>query len=1371
MVLVFLLSGSVSASCPQGMAGDGTSENPCMITNCTQLQAMTENLSAHYKIENNINCSDTINWNGGAGFEPVGHNTASWHPPNNAFTGTFDGQGYIITNLYINRNVLFVGLFSSTNGATIRNVGLVNATVTGYIYTAGLVGCATNSTVNSCYLTGVNVTANDYLGHVGGMIGQNDGNISNCYVTGTVTNTGSGYYYHAGGLAGYNGGSIINSYTAVDINAGCDAGGLVGYSYEGTISNSYAVGTVIGSCNVGGLVGCKGNDTITIITNCGWWTGSGPANAIGNSAENVTYNQANKSDFYGNILGIYSAWDFNNVWGINEGVSYPYLLRTKTTCPAGMAGDGTSGNPCMITNCTQLQAMNENLTLNYTLNNPINCTYTRNWNAGAGFDPVGNDSNPFTGTFNGNNYVISNLYINRTMEYIGLFGATQKSKIFNIGLENISFTHHSGSRYIGGISGSIRNTTVNNVFVTGRITGYWGIFGFIVGKATSGSIINNTYALGNITVTVMDNSGGLVGSLYDYIGGQTPVIYNSYFSGMIRGQGAWDGGVGGLVGRSYLVPNSTQNSFAVAKVYSVNHPGGVVGLLTSSGILNCAWYDYPEDSNDNAVNCYLDWNTPGGTGCTKINDSNGGIAYFYNRNNAPMSSWDFNEIWRERSDGFPILRGFEYLFPIDCNCSSCEECNQKLNHTSCSIVILNASITNQTGSCIDNPIGFNSKIFDCQGHTIDGTGSGNGIYLNGKSNNTIKNCTITNFYEGIYLNSCSNSTENLNDGLVGYWSFDEGEGNVSHDLSGNGNDGTIYGAEWVDGKYEKALSFDGAISSSYINFGVMDNQLVGLNSITTSAWIYSERFGTDNSYREIIITNNVDDNGMLEWRLNGDKGFCWSISTNGITSGNGCEFCKNLLQLNKWQHAVCLWNGVNVSCYLDGQRCSNTVNTSGTIIRDYHFCDPCTSIPLYIGSRGPGERHKSWYPNSFLGNIDEVKIYNRALTESEIRATMLNYCANYSSSSNNTLTNNIINSNNKSGIYIFGNSNFNQISNNKISNNNETGITISNCNSLGNCYDGNSNNTIEGNEISNNKVGIFSKSSNSTINNNIVCGNTQLDFNSPDWQNSTGNNNKCNKPNGWNDDGATGCDYKCICNCSNCIECSEKLSENACGIVILNTSILNQNTTCINNPERFNNKIFDCQNNIISGDNSNDIYGIYLENKFNNTIRNCNIMNFYNGIVLSSSANNILTNNSINSNHVGIYLLNSLNNALEKDKILENHLGIFSKNSDSLINSNFVCDNTNSDFSSSDWKTSSGNNNTCDNHGIWVDDLKITCTHPCSILCKQYDFNKDESVDIFDAVQALEYLNGEKDIIYNKKCSCKTGNLTLQDVLNLMGNL
>ena len=72
------------------------------------------------------------------------------------------------------------------------------------------------------------------------------------------------------------------------------------------------------------------------------------------------------------------------------------------------------------------------------------------------------------------------------------------------------------------------------------------------------------------------------------------------------------------------------------------------------------------------------------------------------------------------------------------------------------------------------------------------------------------------------------------------------------------------------------------------------------------------------------------------------------------------------------------------------------------------------------------------------------------------------------------------------------------------------------------CLEGNTDNTIQGNEISNNEIGILSENSNSTINSNIVCGNTNLDFSSSDWKSSYGNNNFCDKPDGWNDTGATG---------------------------------------------------------------------------------------------------------------------------------------------------------------------------------------------------------------------------------------------------------
>jgi hypothetical protein len=81
------------------------------ITNCAELQAIRDNLSGNYYLANDIDCSCTVDWSEGAGFEPI-----------NSFTGTFDGQGHKITNLYINRaGVMAVGLFG-WSGGSISNV-------------------------------------------------------------------------------------------------------------------------------------------------------------------------------------------------------------------------------------------------------------------------------------------------------------------------------------------------------------------------------------------------------------------------------------------------------------------------------------------------------------------------------------------------------------------------------------------------------------------------------------------------------------------------------------------------------------------------------------------------------------------------------------------------------------------------------------------------------------------------------------------------------------------------------------------------------------------------------------------------------------------------------------------------------------------------------------------------------------------------------------------------------------------------------------------------------------------------------------------------------------------------------------------------
>ncbi|PKM91915.1 MAG: hypothetical protein CVU81_03315 [Euryarchaeota archaeon HGW-Euryarchaeota-1] len=104
-------------------------------------------------------------------------------------------------------------------------------------------------------------------------------------------------------------------------------------------------------------------------------------------------------------------------------------------------------------------------------------------------------------------------------------------------------------------------------------------------------------------------------------------------------------------------------------------------------------------------------------------------------------------------------------------CDSCSDCSNALNDDTLYEVKLTANITNFAGICINNPANFNNKTFDCQGYTIDGVDNVNtyGIYLNGKTGNTIKNCIVTDFYYGIYLNSSSNNNTQQHSEYEYFW--------------------------------------------------------------------------------------------------------------------------------------------------------------------------------------------------------------------------------------------------------------------------------------------------------------------------------------------------------------------------------------------------------------------------------------------------------------------------------------------------------------------------------------------------------------------------------------------------------------------------
>jgi hypothetical protein len=212
------------------------------------LDAIRDNLGGSYVLMNDLDsttpgytelASETAN--GGKGWQPIGTTGE-----NDRFVGSFNGQGYVICDLFADRfDESRVGLFGGVGeGGVIENIGVVNGNVTGHDDVGGLVGKnegAISNSYSTCRVIGNN--------NVGGLVGHNSGNVSNCYCAGRVTGGSS-----VGGLLGHNSGTVTDSYCTGIVTGSRSVGGLMGQN-EGTASNCFATGSVTGNNYIGGLMG------------------------------------------------------------------------------------------------------------------------------------------------------------------------------------------------------------------------------------------------------------------------------------------------------------------------------------------------------------------------------------------------------------------------------------------------------------------------------------------------------------------------------------------------------------------------------------------------------------------------------------------------------------------------------------------------------------------------------------------------------------------------------------------------------------------------------------------------------------------------------------------------------------------------------------------------------------------------------------------------------------------------------------------------------------------------------------------------------------------------------------------------------------
>ena len=213
------------------------------------------------------------------------------------------------------------------------------------------------------------------------------------------------------------------------------------------------------------------------------------------------------------------------------------------------------------------------------------------------------------------------------------------------------------------------------------------------------------------------------------------------------------------------------------------------------------------------------------------------------------------------------------------------------------------------------------------------------------------------------------------DNLVGYWSFNEGAGNIAHDASGNGNDGNLIGQpSWTNGMNGTALHFNG--TADYVE--IPDSNTLNNENFTIEAWIYLDQ-DVQRTQARIVSKQQADPiSYSLEIFGNGYGASSGNQLVFEIGTGSTyTELMSNThLSNHTWYHVAATQNDTVSSIYINGtlDRSGNTATQTTSNLGT-----------LTIGCLKPYGSNPGFF---FKGTIDEVRIYSKALTQPEIQADM-----------------------------------------------------------------------------------------------------------------------------------------------------------------------------------------------------------------------------------------------------------------------------------------------------------------------------------------------------------------------------------------------
>ncbi|MDA1191190.1 MAG: LamG domain-containing protein [Candidatus Poribacteria bacterium] len=196
--------------------------------------------------------------------------------------------------------------------------------------------------------------------------------------------------------------------------------------------------------------------------------------------------------------------------------------------------------------------------------------------------------------------------------------------------------------------------------------------------------------------------------------------------------------------------------------------------------------------------------------------------------------------------------------------------------------------------------------------------------------------------------------------LVGQWLFDDGDGDIATDTSGNGNDGQVNNAKWVAGKFGKALEFSGAASNVEIKWAPE----LSVEEFTLMAWVNVPNLTGD--WQTIVTQNTAGPVRNYGIFINNNGG----VIHYSFTSGNAWQSfdAKTGVANGAWHNICATYDRKDFKLYIDAKLDAQT----GTVL------EPDTGETLItIGS---------WIGGGFIrGAIDEVALFNHALDEDEVQ--------------------------------------------------------------------------------------------------------------------------------------------------------------------------------------------------------------------------------------------------------------------------------------------------------------------------------------------------------------------------------------------------